>query len=181
MRVIAGEAGGRRLKSGKGREARPTGDRVKEALYNILGNYVFEANILDLYAGFGGIGIEAISRGAKKAIFVEKNRRHTKIIEENLDLTRYNDKARVIKGDVLKTLPHLSDQFDIIFLDPPYAELELYQTTLDLILEHNLIKEDGIVVFEADSKKSPEIPQGYEVLKEKNYGDTSLTFLGVKS
>ncbi|AZR72869.1 16S rRNA (guanine(966)-N(2))-methyltransferase RsmD [Anoxybacter fermentans] len=179
MRVIAGEARGRKLKSGKGLKARPTTDRVKEALFSILGNYVIDANFLDLFAGFGGIGIEAISRGAKKAVFIELNPKHLKIIKENLTLTRFNDRAEVICGDVLKVLPKLNNSFDIIYLDPPY-EAGLYEKTLKIIYEKNLIQKDGIIVCEHNTELPPKLPDHFKLLKYKSYGNIGLTFIGVK-
>ncbi|MCK4257881.1 MAG: 16S rRNA (guanine(966)-N(2))-methyltransferase RsmD [Halanaerobiales bacterium] len=179
MRVIAGEARGRKLKSGKGLKARPTSDRVKEALFNIIAGNVIEANFLDLFAGFGGIGIEALSRSANKVVFIEEDPQHVKIIKENLNMVNFQNQAKVTRGDVLKLLPSINQNFDIIYLDPPY-QAGLYEKVLELILANSLIKKDGIIICEHSTDLPPQIPELLEVLKSKSYGSISLTFVGVK-
>ncbi len=179
MRVIAGDARGRKLKSGKGLKARPTSDRVKEALFNIISEYVIDADFLDLFAGFGGIGIEALSRSAKQVVFVEQDSKHVQIIKENINLVNFEDKAKVIRGDVLKILAAIDQNFDIIYLDPPY-QAGLYEGVLSLILEQDLIKKNGIIICEHDTNLPPQIPDSLEVLKCKSYGSISLTFIGIK-
>lgn len=176
MRVIAGLARGQRLKSGKGDKARPTTDRAKESLFNILGNLVVDTEFLDLYAGFGGIGIEALSRGAKHVVFVEKDVKHHKIIQENVKMTKFEDQAQVICGDVLKVLPTLKKSYDLIYLDPPY-ESGVYGETLELIHAHQVLVHDGILILEHSRDIKPEISEHYEVRKYKQYGEVGLTFL----
>lgn len=178
MRVIAGLARGRKLKSGKGDKARPTTDRVKESLFNILLNLTVNADILDLFAGFGGIGIEAISRGANSVVFVEQDSKHVKIIMENLELTGLSESAQVVRGDVLKAIPRLDQKFDIIYLDPPYTA-GLYEQTLNLLLEHNLLKRKGIIICEHSANQHIQYTKDFELLKYKSYGETGLTFLAV--
>lgn len=179
MRVIAGEAGGRKLKSGKGTKARPTTDMVKEALFNNLGNRVIDANFLDLYAGFGGIGIEALSRGATRAVFVEQDPKHLAIIKENLTLTGFMEQAEVLRGDVVKVLTTLCGTFDLVFVDPPY-ESGLYEETLNLIYAKSLLHPDGIIICEHNSGLPPIIPDCFESIKQKKYGETGLTLLVLK-
>lgn len=176
MRVIAGTAKGRKLKSGKGLKARPTSDRVKESLFNIIGQWIPGSIFLDLFSGFGGIGIEAISRGAEAAVFVEQDPAHLKIIKENLHLTRFSDYAEVISGDVFKVLPRLKPSFDIIYLDPPYQELSFYEKTLELIDQYQVLNSAGIIACEHNLELSPEIFHLFRVLQTKRYGDISLTF-----
>ncbi len=180
MRVISGEAKGRKLKSGKGQKARPTSDRVKEALFNIIMNYLPEAEFLDLFAGFGGIGIEAISRGVKRVTFVEEDSNHVRIIKENLRMTGFIDRAEVIAGDVLRVLPRLANSFNLIYIDPPYAEEELYHRTLELIFEHNLLSSEGVLVCEHNIQLLSTACELFELLKTKTYGESNLTFFGIK-
>ncbi|MDO5702981.1 MAG: 16S rRNA (guanine(966)-N(2))-methyltransferase RsmD, partial [Lachnospiraceae bacterium] len=124
MRVIAGSARSMPLRTIKGMDVRPTTDRTKETLFNILQTRVPDCRFLDLFAGSGSIGIEALSRGAGHAVFVEKDRRVRKLIEENLVFTKLMDRARVIGGDVSAVLPQLEggEPFDIIFMDPPFLK-----------------------------------------------------------
>lgn len=179
MRVIAGEAGGRKLKSGQGTKARPTTDMVKEALFNTLANRVVDAIWLDLFAGFGGIGIEALSRGAKKVVFVEQDPKHLAIIKENLALTQLQERAQLVRGDVLKIVPTLSDVYDVIYIDPPY-ESGLYEPTLELVLAKSLLHPNGVLILEHNKALTPQIPETFEVLRAKTYGETGLTILGLK-
>lgn len=177
MRVIAGIAKGRKLKSGKGLKARPTSDRIKESLFNMISPSLPGAVFLDLFSGFGGIGIEAISRGAQKVFFVEQDRKHLKIITENLHLTKFEDYAQVISGDVLHVLPKLRLCFDIIYLDPPYMETSLYEKTIEIIDQYRLLKQTGIIICEHDQELPGKIFSLFSVIQEKRYGDIRLTFL----
>ncbi len=151
MRVIAGKAGRLLLKSVPGYTTRPTTDKYKETLFNILAPYIPGARFLDLFAGSGAIGIEALSRGAAACVFVEKDMRAVKVIRENLAHTKLDADARVMPGDVLAALPGLDREgkcFDIIFMDPPYAA-GLYEGTLSFLASSSLIDEDTIIVAEA--------------------------------
>ena len=125
LRVISGTAKGHKLKTIKGITTRPTADRVKESLFNIISGLIPKARVLDVYAGTGSIGIEALSRGAEFAVFVDKSNECSRIIRENLVSTKLIDKASVITGDIFITLNKISKnnkKFDIIFLDPPYKK-----------------------------------------------------------
>lgn len=179
MRVIAGEAGGRKLKSGQGTKARPTTDMVKEALFNTLGNRVIDATCLDLFAGFGGVGIEALSRGATKVVFVEQDPKHVAMIKENLVLTKLNERAQVVRGDVIKVLATLHGSFDVIYIDPPY-ESGLYESTMELVLGKSLLHSNGVLILEHNKALIPQIPEAFEILRSKTYGETGLTILGLK-
>lgn len=178
MRVIAGSAGGIRLKVPKGRAVRPTSDRVKEALFNILGARVCGAAVWDLFAGSGAIGIEALSRGASEAIFVEKNRLHLEIIKENLVRTGLAGRARLLGLDVEKALNLLSQegrQADLIFLDPPYQETNVPQV-LQAIEYSHLLREDGLIVLEL-FVRSRLWPKEQPQVEQRRYGDTILAFI----
>lgn len=158
---------------------RPTSDRVKEALFNILGNSVPDCSFLDLFAGTGNIGIEALSRGAQGAIFVENNLKNILIIKENLSVTGLAEKARLLRGEVAAILSRLGSEnqkFDIIFLDPPY--LKDYETsTLAGIARHRLLKPDGRVVVESSKNHHlPRIVEDLEIIRQEKYGDTLLSF-----
>ena len=121
MRVITGSARGRRLKELEGQETRPTTDRVKESIFNIIQFDVEGSRVLDLFAGTGQLGIEALSRGAAAAVFVEQRRDAAALVRENLKITGLTDRARVVNGEALSYLASAGEKFDIIFLDPPYA------------------------------------------------------------
>jgi 16S rRNA (guanine(966)-N(2))-methyltransferase RsmD len=179
LRVISGSAKKRKLKTPPGMGVRPTSDRVKEALFNILGNSVLDCSFLDLFAGSGNIGIEALSRGAASAVFVENNYKNLLVIKENLHITGLSDKARLIRGEVAAVLSGLGIEnqvFDIIFLDPPYLK-DYERETLAAIARHRLLKPDGRVIVE--SSKNQHLPRNagdLEVFRQEKYGDTVLSF-----
>ena len=179
MRVITGSAKGRRLMAPRGMETRPTSDRIKEALFNIIGSRIIDINFLDLYAGTGAIGIEAISRGAKKAVFIEKSPQAVKIIRENLKLTGLPDQAEIMAYDADRALEILKSEgftFDIVFIDPPYRK-ELVKTSLEKLEYCKLIGPGGLVI--AESSKIDVLPDEVDHLKrfrQEKYGDTVLTF-----
>jgi 16S rRNA (guanine(966)-N(2))-methyltransferase RsmD len=182
MRVIAGKAKGRNLKYPKGvptRHLRPLTGQVKEALFNILGVRAAGASFLDLFAGTGSVGIEALSRGAKLVIFVERDRRTVNVIRENLRLTELHDQAEVYSIGVLKAVEILNSKkakFDIIFIGAPYDDPAL-EKTLKKLGELNLLREEGTVI--AEHRKKHELECEYGVLskfREARYGDTVLSF-----
>jgi 16S rRNA (guanine966-N2)-methyltransferase len=180
MRIIAGRDRGRRLKSIDRGDVRPTTDRTKESLFNIIGPNIGGVRFLDLFAGFGGIGIEALSRGAAEVVFVERDRRNAKIINENLAIVGYEDDSQVINNDVLKALEGLTGDFDLIFMDPPYEELELYTQTLDKIKDYKLLHPTGIIIIEHFSKDTIALPEGYDIIKKKKYGKSGITLLKIR-
>ena len=151
MRVISGDKRGRRLKEPKGMETRPTTDQVKEAMFSILQFELEGKEVLDLFAGTGQLGIEALSRGAKRAVFCEESPAALKIIGENLKICGLEDRARVCRGDALRLLPGLGS-FDIILIDPPYAS-DYYEKCLKTIIEIDNLREHFGVEFENDEKK----------------------------
>jgi 16S rRNA (guanine966-N2)-methyltransferase len=179
MRVITGVAKGSKLIAPKGMTTRPTTDRVKEALFNIINNHLHKATFLDLFAGSGGNGIEALSRGAQKAVFIDESIEAIKVIHENLQRTRLAEKAEVYRNDSLKALEYLQkrkEQFDIIFLDPPYLKGFEVQT-LSKIGECRLLAPQGIIIVECSKKDNiPEEINNFLCLRVENYGDTKLMF-----
>ncbi len=182
MRVISGMARGTKLASIDSISTRPTLDRVKEALFNIIQPKIEDSIILDLFAGSGAIGIEFISRGAKKAYFCEKSREASKIVRQNLKKTRCLDKSEMLEQDYKKALREYSRReikFNIIFLDPPYkADIGVEATKNILLLD--LLEKDGIIIIETDEKerdlKELEKLQ-VEVFDLRKYGRVHLIFL----
>ena len=180
MRVISGTAGRRKLVSPKGMDIRPTTDRIKETLFNILMPYIPGCRFLDLYAGSGSIGIEALSRGAAKAVFVENARASQNLIRENLEFTKLVDRAEFAFGDVQAVLGRLegAEPFDVIFMDPPFLK-GLERLTLEILAESHLPAKDGLIVVEASPKTdfSYLADLGYVVVKERVYGMSQHLFL----
>lgn len=174
MRIIAGKAGGLKLKSLKGRDVRPTLDRVKESMFNIIAFYLPETEVLDLFAGFGSLGLEALSRGAKSADFVEINRAHLKIIKENLNKAGLSEQAETYKQDVYLYLKNCRKKYDLIFMDPPY-EKEMTAEAVKLILKNRLLKEDGLIISEKSAAENTEEFEGLSIIKNKSYGNSLLT------
>jgi len=184
LRVISGTAKGHKLKTIKGLATRPTSDKVKGAVFNILAAFVPGTNVLDIYAGTGSLGIEALSRGADSAVFVDKSRECFFTIKENLVHTKLESKATVIAGDVFVTLNKFSKnnkKFDIIVLDPPYGK-GLVEKTLKSIAENDIIVHEGIIVAEHDIEDAvPEEVDGLERYRWEKYGNTAVSFYRLKS
>ena len=175
MRVIAGKAKGRQLKTPDGTLTRPTADRVKEALFSILNFDLPGAKVLDLFAGTGQLGIEALSRGASNAVFVDERDAACKLIKENLQRTELAAQAKVVCSDYQKFLLTNRDKFDIVILDPPYSEVFL-ENSLKIITEIDILQSGGIIATEYPFGKV--LPEKYLDLfqaKEYKYGKTVLT------
>ena len=175
MRVITGKARGIQLKTPEGMQTRPTADRVKEALFSIIHFDVPGARVLDLFGGTGQLGIEALSRGAESAVFVDAREESCRLIRENLKRTKLEKDAKVIRSDYLDYLNRCREQYNIILLDPPYAEVFL-ENALKRITEIDILQSDGIIVAERPlGKELPWEYQGYERSKDYKYGNTLLT------
>ena len=175
MRVITGKARGVQLKTPDGMLTRPTADRVKEACFSIINFDIPGAKVLDLFGGTGQLGIEALSRGAKTAVFVDAREDACKLIRENLKRTRMEQDAKVIRSDYLDYLNRCKEQYDIVFLDPPYAEVFL-ENALKRITEIDILQTDGIIVTERPLEK--ELPwefEGYTRSRDYKYGKTLIT------
>ena len=179
MRIIAGKAGGLKLKSLKGRDVRPTLDRVKESMFNIIAFYLPGTEILDLFAGFGSLGIEGLSRGAKKADFVEINSSHLKIIEKNLKKAKLYDQAELYNQDVYSYLKRCSQKYDLIFMDPPYQK-NMSNRTLRLIIKNELLKKEGLIISEKSIKEETDEFEALNIIKNKSYGNSLLTIYKLK-
>ena len=174
MRVITGKARGIQLKTPQGMLTRPTADRVKEALFSIIRFDVAGARVLDLFGGTGQLGIEALSQGAERAVFVDAREDACALIRENLKRTRLSEQGSVVRCDYLDYLNRCREQFDIIFLDPPYAEVFL-ETALKRITEIDILRSGGIIVTERPLGKEllAKFP-GYSRSKDYKYGKTLL-------
>ncbi|CEO89662.1 16S rRNA (guanine(966)-N(2))-methyltransferase RsmD [Syntrophaceticus schinkii] len=176
LRVIGGIAKGKRLKTRNVKHLRPATDFVKEALFNILTNQVPGSLFLDLFAGSGSIGIEALSRGALKACFVERDPLNAELIRENLAITGFTEQAEVYICDIIRGLYLLSQKeyrFDLIFVDPPFRK-GLIEPTLDLIWELDLLVPGGLIITR--SAKKEEIKVQKNPLRQEKYGDSILMF-----
>ena len=179
MRVISGSARGLKLLSPEGLHTRPTTDRIKETLFNIMQPDIYLSDFLDLFSGSGAIGIEALSRGAEICVFVDNAASSAKIITKNIEAAHLSDKARVIKSDVFDALSDLGKtggSFDIIFMDPPYAE-GFNEPVLKKIVESGVLKPDGYIVLERSSDVKLSYIDGLEIFREKIFKNTTLTFL----
>lgn len=175
MRVITGKARGVQLKTPDGMLTRPTTDRVKEALFSIINFEIPGARVLDLFGGTGQLGIEALSRGAASAVFVDAREESCRLIRENLKRTKLDGDGRVVRSDYLDYLSHCREKFDIILLDPPYAEVFL-ENALKRITEIDILQSNGIIVAERPlGKELPWEFEGYTRSRDYKYGKTLLT------
>ena len=175
MRVITGKARGVQLKTPDGMLTRPTADRVKEALFSVIQFEIPTARVLDLFGGTGQLGIEALSRGAKSAVFVDHQENACRLIKENLRRTRLESDAKVVRSDYMEYLRRCRESFDIIFLDPPYAEVFL-ENALKCITEIDILQSGGIIVAERPlGKELPWDFDGFTRSRDYKYGKTLIT------
>ncbi|MDE6691063.1 MAG: 16S rRNA (guanine(966)-N(2))-methyltransferase RsmD [Clostridia bacterium] len=174
MRIIGGRHRGRKLADFKGSDIRPTADRVKESLFNILSAKVAGASVLDLFCGSGNLGLESISRGAAKAHFNDLSKDSLAVLKKNLAAVGEQDKCRITNLDYLACLSCAGDRYDLIFIDPPYAK-EFGVPALETISKRGLLTEDGIAVYERDRAFEGKV-DGLEQYDERKYGKTYLTF-----
>lgn len=177
MRVITGEYGGRRLKAVPGESTRPTTDKIKESLFNMIGPYFDGGNCLDLFAGSGGLAIEAVSRGMDKAVLIDKAPAAIKVIQENIAVTKEEEKFKVIRGDAARVINNLKSEqqvFDLVFLDPPYAKQQIV-SQIEALLDNNMLSPEALIVCEVDKKVDlPETIKQAQVYKSAEYGITKI-------
>ena len=179
MRVISGTARGLKLSSLDGLDTRPTLDRVKEALFSMLTPYIYAANVLDLFAGSGALGVEALSRGAQHVVFVDALNSAMDIVKENAAKASVTDRATFQLKKASDYLNSANEQFDIVFLDPPYSG-NFYEECLEKLYTNKLLNKDCVITLEWDSELArPSIPPYYEVLKERRYGRVMITLLAL--
>ncbi len=177
MRIIAGRNRGRKLKSLTGSsEVRPTKDMVREAVFNMLQGFPAGKQCLDLFAGFGGLGLEAYSRGAVRVDFVEYSRKNCRVIQENISRLGAGKSCEVHCRDVLGFLETESGRHDLVFIDPPYS-FERYHEVLSKLRINSLLNEPAVIVVEYAGDKDFTAPKEYQLLKQRIYGDTGITLL----
>ena len=181
MRVIAGTAKRLQLKTPEGLNTRPTTDRIKETLFNMISSDLFGSTFLDLFSGSGAVGIEALSRGAKKAVFIENNKKALKCLKENLEHTNLYYKAQIIPRDIMVGLKLLegNQTADYIFMDPPY-ESGLEKKVLEVLSKSSIINSESTIIVEAGNDTSFEYLEelGFSMFKEKRYKTNRHVFIG---
>jgi len=178
LRVISGKLKGRKLFTLKGMDLRPTSDRVKEAIFDILQNSVEGQKVLDLFAGTGAMGIEALSRGAKRAVFVEASPRSLAVLYKNLAVGRLQEQAEVLSREVqagMKILSERGETFDLIFLDPPYGK-GLARKTLQALSGESILAPDALIVAEHSSAEDLDVVSFLERIDQRRYGSTLVSF-----
>lgn len=180
MRVIAGSAKSLPLRAVPGNGTRPTTDRIKETLFNIIAPEIPGSRFLDLFSGSGGIGIEALSRGAGMAVFVENDKAALQVIRHNLQFTRLKDRAKVLGQEAVKAVISMNGEapFDVIFMDPPYGR-DLERRILEALVENTIADENTLILIEAssDTDFSYLEDMGYEMKRDKRYGTNRHVFV----
>lgn len=179
MRIIAGQARGRRIHVPKGNNVRPTSDRVRESLFSILGTKTTGAVVLDMFAGSGALGLEALSRGASSAVFIEKSKAVQGVLKRNISELDFSGGVRVIGGDALAAVGRLAREgvrFDIIFLDPPYAGTLLCDALRSRQL-YDIMSNKAFIVAEHQAVRPVQIPESLRTFATRSYGGTVLSFI----
>ena len=175
MRIIAGELKGRRITPPKDNRVRPTTDKVKEAIFSMISGYLQDSVVVDLFAGTGNLGLEAISRGAERAYFVDRDRTSIGLVRENVKYCQVEDRAVIQCAEFASFLEKFNEKADVIFLDPPYSAGYM-ESCLDIIGRRNLLCEDGIAVAEHSSRENlPEEISGLTLIKTRTYGKISVS------
>lgn len=175
MRIVAGKFKSRIINAPLGDNTRPSSDKTRQAIFNVIAPYVYDANVLDIFSGSGALAIEAISRGAKKATLIDNNVDAIKCIKNNISTLKINEQCNVIYDDY-KVIENLNESFDIILLDPPY-KLNVIDEIIKIIEDNKLLNENGIIVFESDQEHVINYEVNGYVIKNKKYGIAHVTFL----
>lgn len=177
MRIIAGEKRGLRLNSPIGRDVRPTKDNVKEAVFGSIQFSIQGASFLDLFSGTGGIGIEALSRGASFVCFADNSRESLGVVNKNIESAGYTDDALVMCGDYSTVIVKLSGKyrFDYVYIDPPYSA-SLYHDVLNCISENDILNKDAVIILESDEELFPSLSK-FEIIKKKRFGKCHITYM----
>ena len=179
MRIIAGNARGRKILSPVGMGTRPTLDRIKESIFNIIQNRTRNAVVVDMFSGTGSLGLEAASRGASMCYLIDMGDTTFEMLQKNVDNLKFNEKCKCLKGDTYKYMEQFANEgivFDIIFIDPPYAK-DMIPPAIEIIASNNLLSKDGIIVCKIDS--SEEIYKGNSIIHlsdSRKYGNTTVLF-----
>ena len=172
MRIIAGSRRGKKLFGFDGDAVRPTGDRVRENIFNIIAAYITGASVLDVFGGTGALSVEALSRGAERALICDIADDSVDLIRRNVRVLEFGDSARIIKTDALAFLKRNTEVFDVIFLDPPYNQ-GMISSALELIADGGMLTRNGIIVAESGGEEIA-VPQGFELIKDRKYGKTYI-------
>jgi 16S rRNA (guanine(966)-N(2))-methyltransferase RsmD len=180
LRIVGGEARGRTLRAVPGTSTRPTSDRVRQSLFDLLGQRMDGLAVLDLYAGTGALSMEAISRGARSALLVESDARACGVINGNVADLKFGDRCRLVRDELPGALGRLSGRFDLVFSDPPYA-LRASQAVLDGLSSNGLLAPAARVVLEMDRREeAPRCPAGLRIADERRYGDTHVVVISAE-
>ena len=190
MRIISGKFRGRKLIKFNKEGIKPTTDRTRESIFNIIVSYLKineknnslplkGYNVLDIFAGTGALGLEAISRGADEATFIEKSRDNLIVLYKNIDHLKIKEKVKIIKRSIRK-VKKIDGKFDLIFMDPPYQMDIIFKKTLNKILDFKILKKNSLIILEHAKNKKLVIPKNFAIIKEKNYGNSSLTLIKLK-
>lgn len=179
MRVISGSAKGKRLKAPSGLNTRPITDMIKEALFNVLGSRVPGAKLLDLFAGSGSVGIEALSRGARSVVFVDNSNDAVKVVTENLNNCNFSNVYQVIRSDVFKALGLLKrhdDKFDLIYIDPPFTNEKIFHEIMAALDKTDILEPEGIVIIRTPRRKEMPMYNNLHKYRLNHYGESSLHY-----
>ncbi|MFC4354350.1 16S rRNA (guanine(966)-N(2))-methyltransferase RsmD [Chryseomicrobium palamuruense] len=183
LRIVAGTRKSIPLKAIPGDGTRPTTDKVKESLFNIIGPYFDGERVLDLFAGSGGLGLEALSRGAKEAVFVEKNGKAIQVLKENVEKAKFIEEAVILKEDAKKAVERLAEEnrvFDLVFLDPPYAQTKLYSLA-ERLLELQLIATDAFIICEHEKHLAiSDLLPSFTHVRTEIYGSLAISLFECK-
>lgn len=174
MRIISGIRRGHKLLEFQGYDVRPTTDRVKESIFNLIQIYIPQAKVLDMFAGSGALSFEAVSRGADYALLLDSDSRSVELIKRNIAGLKFEGMCEVIKTSCFDYISRCNEQFDVIFLDPPYNK-GFIEPALRGIIENNILSDDGIIVLESDNTDFSSDADGLEIIKQKRYGRTFVT------
>ena len=179
MRIVGGEAGGRRIQAPEGRQTRPTTERVREAVFSILGGDMTGLDVLDVFAGSGAMALEALSRGAARAVLCDSSRQAAAVIRRNIDALGYSARAELQARDWRMALGGMAGRrFDVVFIDPPYKRVEEYTQVVAELNARRLLAVGALLVLEHEARMELNgFPPGFETLKPHRYGDTAVTVL----
>jgi len=181
MRIISGEARGRKLFAPSGDDTRPTADRIRESLFNIIGARVYDAQVLDLFGGTGALSLEAMSRGAAHAVIVDAAREAIQVIERNAQAVlkdEWRARVRIIRSDYRSAISSLNGlKFDLVFLDPPYRMTDAYADAIRRLNHAGLLAEDCLIIAERAKDLTVTFPEGFESFDTRHYGATSVEFV----
>jgi 16S rRNA (guanine966-N2)-methyltransferase len=177
IRVIGGSVRGKKLKGPRGTLFRPTTGRVKEYIYNVLGEAVKDAVVLDLFSGSGSLGIEALSRGAESVTFVELDAGHARLLEQNLSLCRFSEMSRIYRGNVFNQIERMfqsSMQFDLILADPPFKE-KLHQQIVVTLNRFPVLSQNGLCFIEHEKNDPADVLEGFDLIKDRAFGHMTVS------